>query len=377
MKKIKAIHYCVIPKSNNNAGDNLLYILVRNIINGFINNYEIQWILKSQWKVSSALEINSLDSDFVLFGGGGLFLPDQKEALTTNETGWQINLSSKEYELINPNFYGVAIGFNWFRKSNFPKNIIKESSNSFIKHSNFIGLRNYGSIKQLQSITKTNKKIHWIPCATTIIKKLCEFKINVDFPVNLEKIMFTKDISSKQIYNIAFNFSCDRLDQRNISEDDIKKFIMPLKMLRNKGHKIFYLAHKNLDLKACNILGNELFDEIINISNFSSEDVFKRYLNFDIVFGGRGHSLMIPFGLGIPVVSLTSHDKQMYFMEDACLSEFSIEIKNLQIEILIEKILWCLDNIEKQIKLIDNYQIKGLRAWELFAKKIINDLDKR
>ena len=76
MKKIKAIHYCVIPKSNNNAGDNLLYILVRNIINGFINNYEIQWILKSQWKVSSALEINSLDSDFVLFGGGGLFLPD-------------------------------------------------------------------------------------------------------------------------------------------------------------------------------------------------------------------------------------------------------------------------------------------------------------
>ena len=67
MKKIKAIHYCVIPKSNNNAGDNLLYILVRKIINGFLKNYEIEWILKSQWEVSSSLEINSLNSDFVRF----------------------------------------------------------------------------------------------------------------------------------------------------------------------------------------------------------------------------------------------------------------------------------------------------------------------
>ena len=121
MKKIKAVHFSVIPKSNNNAGDNLLYILMRRIINGLIKNYEIEWIIKSQWEVSSANDINSLHSDFVLFGGGGLFLPDQKEALSSNNSGWQINLSSKDYEFINTKFYGAAIGFNWFRKSKFHK----------------------------------------------------------------------------------------------------------------------------------------------------------------------------------------------------------------------------------------------------------------
>ena len=133
------------------------------------------------------------------------------------------------------------------------------------------------------------------------------------------------------------------------------------------------MAHKDVDLNAYNIIGNQSFDEIVNISHLAIEDVFKKYLNFDIVFGGRGHSLMIPFGLGIPIVSLTSHDKQKYFMEDACLSQFSIEINDSKIT---EKILWCLKNINKQIKLIDNYQKDGLKAWEFFAKKVVSDLDK-
>ena len=74
MLNIKALHYCVIPESNNNAGDNLLYELIRKVIDFYMKDIRITWITKSQWEVSTAKEINNLKVDFVLFGGGGLFL---------------------------------------------------------------------------------------------------------------------------------------------------------------------------------------------------------------------------------------------------------------------------------------------------------------
>ena len=102
MKEIKAVHYCVIPKSNNNAGDNLLYELVRLLIDNYLTDVKIDWLIRSQWEVSCALDINKLGVDLALFGGGGLFLPDQTGANKSNNTGWQINIASDEYEKINP-----------------------------------------------------------------------------------------------------------------------------------------------------------------------------------------------------------------------------------------------------------------------------------
>ena len=41
------------------------------------------------------LDINKLNINLALFGGGGLFLPDQKGANKSNNTGWQINIASE------------------------------------------------------------------------------------------------------------------------------------------------------------------------------------------------------------------------------------------------------------------------------------------
>jgi polysaccharide pyruvyl transferase WcaK-like protein len=42
----------------------------------------------------------------------------------------------------------------------------------------------------------------------------------------------------------------------------------------------------------------------------------KKYRQFDLVIGGRGHAQMIPFGLGVPILSLDVHDKLGFFLED-------------------------------------------------------------
>lgn len=377
MKIIKAVHYCVIPKSNNNAGDNLLYQLVREIINQCIKEFKIKWELKSQWDISSAEEINSFDSDFILFGGGGLFLPDQEGASKSNKTGWQINIPSKEYRKIIPNIYGAAIGFNWFRKSKFEKSIIKNSAKSFFKKARVVGIRNYGSIKELNKILGKDLEMFWLPCPTTLIKKLCQENLEIKLSNELKQLILTKKTKRESFLNFAINLSCDRLDQRDISEIDFKKLIKTIKSLQEKGHKFTYLAHKDLDLKACEIIGIELFNKIVNISNLNSNDIFKSYLEFDIVLGGRGHSLMIPFGLGIPVISLTTHNKQIFFLQDANLKDFSIELKSLDYEEIYEKVLACLKKIHLQKNLINSYQDKGISAWFNFAKILEQDLIQR
>ena len=90
MKQINAIHYSVIPNSNNNAGDNYLYLLIRLILEKFFleKGCKLNWEIHSQWEVSSAYESKNGSADFALFGGGGYSFPDQKGAQTSNNTGW-------------------------------------------------------------------------------------------------------------------------------------------------------------------------------------------------------------------------------------------------------------------------------------------------
>lgn len=372
MKKIKAVHFCVIPRSNNNAGDNLLYELIRLLIDHYLTDVKIEWLIKSQWEISSASDINKLDVDLALFGGGGLFLPDQKGANQSNNTGWQINIPPREYEKIKPYIYGAAIGFNWFRRSKYPKFLIKDSATSFIKKSNLLGIRNYGSINEITNITGISNNLYWQPCPTTLINKLCLLDIKLNFPEAIKKIILSKNkISEKKKYNIALNLSCDRLDQRGIKLEDFKKLRLMLLDLVKKGHLINYLAHKDLDLEACKSIGEDVFNKVVNISNLSKETVIKEYKKMDIVFGGRGHSLMIPIGLKIPIISITTHDKQKFFMSDVGLEKFSIELQKLSDYEINLKIKKLLANIKDQFILIDKYQNLGIKAWKNYIS-IIN-----
>ena len=377
MKRIKALHYCIIPKSNNNAGDNLLYTLVRKLINHYLHDYEIEWELRSQWDVSSAGEINNSNIDFILFGGGGLFLPDQAGAKDNNNTGWQINIPAKEYKEINPNIYLAAIGFNWFRKSKVSKFLIKETAKCLFETCKFAGIRNYGSIKELNSITKIKGKLKWLPCPTTIINTMLENNIDLGFKEKTNKLILKKNyISDKKNKTLAINLSCDRLEQRNIMTSDFIKLRLLLRNLNRKGFEIVYLAHKDLDLLAYEKIGSQFFSKVVNISSSSIDKIIENYLDFDCVMGGRGHSLMIPFGLGIPIISITSHDKQKYFMQDAKLDFFDIELADLS-EVEIDKMgKDQIKELSRQNKYNNSYQSKGINAWSDFVNVIreIEDL---
>ncbi len=373
MKQINAIHYSVIPNSNNNAGDNYLYLLIRLLLEKFLldKGCKVNWEIHSQWEVSSAYDSNNGSADFALFGGGGLFLPDQKGAQTSNNTGWQINIPKSEYPRFSIPYFGAAIGFNWFRFSDFDKKIIRDSAIAFLENACEVGIRNKGSIKDLEEITGVKNKMFWLPCPTTLLKKLIQSDINVNIKQNLRsQILEKRFCSNNKNLKIGINLSCDRLKQRGINDETLSSLRAALEILKEQGHSIIYLAHKDLDLYAYKKLGSSLFNDLINISTYGPNEIVESYLNFDIVLGGRGHSLMIPFGIGIPIISLTTHNKQKYFMEDCKLSNFSIEITELPKEIITLKLIESINAISDQEKCNQTYQLLGLNAWREFSDKI-------
>jgi len=355
MKTIKAVHYSIIQNSNNNAGDNLLFESVRKIIEHF-SDIEIEWKVKSMWDLTSSSQINSDDCDFVLFGGGGIILPDQTGASNINDTGWQIDISSDDYKNINVPYFATAIGYNWFRNCSINPSKISNNLDSFIKNSKFVGFRNNGSLKSVEHITKSKyDNVGILPCPTTL---LSEFYF--DSSSYIEK----NDSSN---FNVAINIGCDRLDQRNVNLKDFSILNDSIKWMVENGYSVTYLSHKDIDLDILDYLN---VDNVENISRFTIDELLKKYSEFDCVFGGRGHSLMIPFGLNIPIVSITTHDKQKFFMDDAGLHQCNLEL----LEHTSDSILSFVKNLEKNIsyqkKLNYEYQKNGYKLWKEFVNHL-------
>ena len=66
------------------------------------------------------------------------------------------------------------------------------------------------------------------------------------------------------------------------------------------------------------------------------ETILTYYQSIPITLGMRGHSQMIPFGMQNNIISLISHPKLKYFLDDIEQSEWGINIfsKNLTDEII-------------------------------------------
>ena len=208
-----ACHYSVLANSNNNAGDNFLYPLMRELIDNLSSN-SYRWTVKDQWSVTSCSDINNEPSDRALFGGGGLILPDQKGASFKNQTFWQLDIPANDYYAINKPYFGAAIGFNWFKYCSVSILSAKKSITAFAENSQFFGLRNQGSIKSLSALIENKKILSWLPCPSTLIK-ICSLE-------NLcKETLAGLTFNSQDKKKIGVNVALDRLEQRGLSLLDI------------------------------------------------------------------------------------------------------------------------------------------------------------
>lgn len=93
----------------------------------------------------------------------------------------------------------------------------------------------------------------------------------------------------------------------------------------------------------------------------------KEYRQFELVIGGRGHSQMIPFGLGVPILSLDVHDKLRFFLEDIDRMHWLLQLHGSVGEIS-ENIL------NKALKLLQSRDRtkKDIRGLQVYLSEITN-----
>lgn len=267
-----------------------------------------------------------------MVGGGGLFLRDTN----ANEiSGWQWPCSLNELDKIKVPMYMFGVGYNRFRGQDDFEPYFKENINEIVRKFEFIGLRNNGSVRAIQQYLDDDlkRKVQFHPCATTVLSKMYRMPhVNVDKPF------------------IAVNCAFDRSNLRyGERKHEILSSIANALKIHSDTYKIKYYAHMQPDkeiLPYFDEVGLEY--EVVELDKgLSTDDFLKVYNEPTLVLAMRGHAQLIPFGCGTPALSIISHDKLQWFLEDINHPEWGVDVREEKFEkILVEKMQEMLANQE-------------------------------
>ena len=304
--KYAHVTYCTAP----NAGDTVLSQCVRKTIE--------QKTKLSKWKIipvkaqvtgDTVSAINGCDK--LIIGGGGLFLPDTN---SNSVSGWQWAVSKEQLDKITVPISVFSVGYNYFRGQKV-NTLFEESLIKLMEKSSFCGLRNMGSVKAVKSMIpeELREKIVYQPCTTTLIRKLYSDTLP----------------TKKETGSVAVNMAFDRANLRYGSNMDqiLSQCAEAIKEISKKGYDINYVCHCWDDdkflkyLKSCGVKY-----KLVDLSRKFPSDVYDFYNGMDLVLGMRGHAQMIPFGIGCEIISLGTHDKMKWFLEDLNAQDWYVDL---------------------------------------------------
>lgn len=243
-------------------------------------------------------EINTTQA--VVVGGGGLFLPDTN---ANRISGWQWAVSAEQLHEIHKPLFVFSVGYNYFRGQQASE-LFRTNLCELVKKAEFFGLRNHGSVKAVQALLPDNlkEKVVFQPCTTTLIRKL--------YPALPPK---------EKTGTVAVNLAFDRPERRfgENREKILNQVARSVREIADEGCKIVYAAHMKADFQFLKYLNAACVPfQIVDLTNALPQKVFRFYNSMDVVIGMRGHAQMIPFGLNCGILSLGSHDKMRWFLED-------------------------------------------------------------
>lgn len=327
-----------------NAGDTVLFETVRRTFEQQANVKH--WRLKPLWEpvTSSTIAQINREAKAIVIGGGGVFLKDTNP---NSNSGWQWNCSNELLREIEVPIILFGVGYNRFRGQGDFDSVFTDSVQQVVDQSVFIGLRNAGSIQNLFPYLREEqrKKLAFQPCPTTNLGYLYpQIAIN-----SLSKLVKNR--------RIALNMAFDRHDKRfGVQQHQIlQKVARAMCEIVRQGWKLDLMIHTSQDAVFKSYLYAEKvpFREV-DLYGIPHKAVLKYYQNIPLAVGMRGHSQMIPFGLGGGIISLISHNKLQYFLDDIGHPEWGVEIQSPELEhLLIEKVLDFAKNttdIEEQIR---------------------------
>lgn len=322
--------------SYGNAGDTLLPVVLRDLFNNSVGVEK--WHGKNVHKEviqTDIIEFN--EGDFVVIGGGGLFLADTSP---NDVSGWQWNCSIEMLAEIKKPLIGFALGYNRFRGQEEFKPIFSQHLRLFMERASFVGIRNHGSIEALKNYLPTEElrsKLVFQPCMTTVISKI--------YPQ-------LRDFSVKEDF-VVINCAFDRKQLRSSADEYLYAMARVAKKLSEKTH-IKYYSHMEQDKEALRYF-NEIGVPFELVELVNVRQIVDCYSRPRLVIGMRGHAQMIPFGCGTPILSIVSHDKMQWFLDDIGHPEWGVDVQDPGFELklmllannLYDNYTQCMEDIAK------------------------------
>lgn len=327
-----------------NTGDYILGRSTRKLVECVGNNI-INWDIRHVTNCVDEGYIEACNqSKGIIIGGGGLLVRDTNE---NQISGWTWPCPTELLKQIQVPIYVMGVGYNRFRGQAEFDECFKESINVLVEKSTFFGLRNHGSIRAVRAYLREDlrEKVKFHPCPTTVLAKMSSLPKRE----NIEKY-------------IAVNCAFDRLEQRygEKFEEILIEIARVVKELSNNYKIKIYVqcAGDENFAKAMDIVGGE-YEIVILTKNMTEEEYLHYYTEPELVLAMRGHAQMIPFGCKTPVVSIISHDKLAWFLEDIEHPEWGVDVRDAEFEQkLLEKSLYMLEHREEVCAQIEEAQDK-------------------
>jgi len=349
------LHIGVHNSANRNSGDTLLFPVVRRVFDVMLGPFN--WKLRQAWEPfteETAQQTNEA-AEGIVIGGGGLLLRDQAGSDISN-SGWQWNSSVDAVNAINIPLVIFAIGYNRFRGQKDFDPVFTDHIRAVANKAGFFSLRNNGSIQALKQYLpfELHQKLKHQYCPTTVLWQL--------YP-EYRQLAELHDRKGARI--LAFNAAFDRSDYRfgKRQADVLAGLARAVKAAENQGWTIVVAAHKTMDREIEPYLDDaDVSYDTADLTDAGPDDIMTFYAQVDCAFGMRGHAQMVPFGLRRPIVSIISHDKMRYLLNDIGHPEWGVEVDTSDIAMKLEKIL---DRLElRRVAVHEEIAVAQAKVWE-------------
>lgn len=340
-----------------NAGDTILPLALQDTWN--FEQKSIKWKNQHVYPtVDNKMVDNFNKSKGIIIGGGGLFLKDTNK---NNISGWQWPCSIEMIKKIKTPIILFAVGYNRFRGQEEFEPYFKENIVELTKKSVYIGLRNHGSINAVKNYLpkEMHSKLRFQPCMTTFLSKLYPDLCNY---------------SEKENF-VAINTAFDRSELRFGDKlgETLTNLAKAIKTISAKYPIKFYSHMPSDDAFIPFLKAFKIKYEIIKLNSKHPAEIIKEYAKPKLVIGMRGHAQMVPFGCKTPIVSIVSHNKLQWFLDDIDKPNWGVDVNsnNFQKE-LEERAFSSLNNTFEEIKFIEKKQNE---LFEISLKNVNDGLE--
>jgi hypothetical protein len=164
------------------------------------------------------------------------------------------------------------------------------------------------------------ERVRWQPCPTTIIRLL-----SGDGPDQ------ASDVDANQTGAVLLNCASDRAGRR--FGNGYARFLSQLRdwvLSTREQAPVRFVAHSINDEKFVVDLRREhgVTLPVIALYDLPVAKIRSIYQQARLVVGMRGYAGLIPFGCGTPIISLISHPKLAYFLDDIDRSDWGISVRD-------------------------------------------------